>query len=122
MGVWIRNGSQPSTGVESVREPVQLLRENFIVGAEMYGGLGDRYNFGFHETSHYLAPVAAWNLPSGWTLRLSPGFGLNNNSSRFSLRWGVSREITGFGSMVVSCDWRQPVKIAKGFQRTNDQP
>jgi hypothetical protein len=42
----------------------------------------------------------AWNLPSGWTLRVSPGFGLNDNSSRFLLRWGVSREITGFGSMV----------------------
>jgi hypothetical protein len=77
-----------------------LCRENFIVGAEMYGGLGDRYSFGLHNTSHYLAPVAAWNLPSGWTLRLSPGFGLNDQSSRFLLRWGVSREITGFGSMV----------------------
>lgn len=77
-----------------------FCRENFIVGAEMYGGLGDRYSFGLHNTSHYLAPIAAWNLPSGWTLRLSPGFGLNDNSSRFLLRWGVSREITGFGSMV----------------------
>jgi hypothetical protein len=77
-----------------------FCRENFIVGAEMYGGLGDRYSFGLHNTSHYLAPVAAWNLPSGWTLRLSPGFGLNDQSSRFLLRWGVSREITGFGSMV----------------------
>ncbi len=40
----------------------------------MYGGLGDRHSFGLHETSHYLAPVIAWNLPSDWTLRLSPGF------------------------------------------------
>jgi hypothetical protein len=79
-----------------------LCRENFIVGAEMYGGLGDRYSFGLHNTSHYLAPVAAWNMPSGWTLRLSPGFGLNDQSTRFLLRWGVSREITGFGSMVSS--------------------
>jgi hypothetical protein len=79
-----------------------LCRENFIFGAEMYGGLGDRYSFGLHNTSHYLAPVAAWNLPSGWTLRLSPGFGLNDQSSRFLLRWGVSREITGFGSMVAA--------------------
>jgi hypothetical protein len=79
-----------------------LCRENFIVGAEIYGGLGDRYSFGLHNTSHYLAPVAAWNMPSGWTLRLSPGFGLNDNSTRFLLRWGVSREITGFGSMLSS--------------------
>jgi hypothetical protein len=74
--------------------------QNFIGGVEMYGGLGDRHNFGLHDTSHYLAPVLAWNLPSGWTLRISSGFGLNDNSHRFLMRWGVSREITGFGSMV----------------------
>lgn len=79
-----------------------FCRENFIAGVEMYGGLGDRYSFGLRDTSHYLAPVAAWNLPSGWTLRVSPGFGLNDNSSRFVLRWGVSREIAGFGEMVSS--------------------
>lgn len=74
--------------------------ENFILGAEMYGGLGDARSFGLHETSHYLAPVSAWNLPSGWTLRLSPGFGLNSNSHGFLLRWGVSRELPGFGEMM----------------------
>jgi hypothetical protein len=77
-----------------------LCPQNFVAGAEMYGGLGDRHHFGLRETSQYLAPVLAWNMPSGWTLRLSPGFGLNDNSHRFILRWGVSREITGFGSMV----------------------
>jgi hypothetical protein len=77
-----------------------LCPQNFIGGAEMYGGLGDRRSFGLHDTSHYLAPVLAWNLPSGWTLRISPGFGLNDNSHRCLMRWGVSREITGFGSMV----------------------
>jgi hypothetical protein len=77
-----------------------LCGQNFIVGAEMYGGLGDRHSFGLHETSHYLAPVAGWNLPSGWTLRLSPGFGLNDNSHKFLLRWGISREIDGFDQML----------------------
>jgi hypothetical protein len=77
-----------------------LCPQNFVAGAEMYGGLGDRHSFGLHDTSHYLAPVLAWNLPSGWTLRISPGFGLNVNSHPFLMRWGVSREITGFGSMV----------------------
>ncbi len=77
-----------------------LCPQNFIAGVEMYGGLGDRHNFGLHETSHYLAPVLGWNLPSGWSLRISPGFGLNDNSHRFLLRWGVSREIPGFGQMV----------------------
>ncbi len=77
-----------------------LCAENFIVGAEMYGGLGDRHSFGLKDTSHYLAPVAAWNLPSGWTLRLSPGFGLNDNSHRFLLRWGLAREFSGFGDLI----------------------
>lgn len=77
-----------------------LCRENFIVGGELYGGLGDTESFGLHETSHYLAPVAAWNLPSGWTVRLSPGFGLNDNSHRLLLRWGVSREFSSFGPMI----------------------
>lgn len=79
-----------------------FCRENFVAGAEMYGGLGDRYSFGLRDTSHYLAPVVAWNLPSNWTLRLSPGFGLNDNSHRLLLRWGVSREFSGFGSMMAN--------------------
>jgi hypothetical protein len=66
----------------------------------MYGGLGDRYSFGLNDTSHYLAPAVAWNLPSGWTLRLSPGFGLNDNSHKLLIRWGVSREISDFGGIV----------------------
>jgi len=77
-----------------------FCRENFIAAVEMYGGLGDRHSFGLHATSHYLAPVVAWNLPSDWTLRLSPGFGLNDTSHRFLLRWGVSREFSGFGEMI----------------------
>ncbi|HYL63515.1 MAG TPA: hypothetical protein VE077_12930 [Candidatus Methylomirabilis sp.] len=77
-----------------------FCRQNFIAGAELYGGLGNRYDFGLHDTSHYLAPVVAWNLPSGWTMRFSAGFGLNDNSHRVLIRWGVSREITGFGEMV----------------------
>jgi hypothetical protein len=77
-----------------------ICPENFVAGVEMYGGLGDRYHFGLHETSQYLAPVAAWNLPSGWTLRVSPGFGLNANSHQVLLRWGLSREFSGFGEML----------------------
>jgi hypothetical protein len=77
-----------------------LCPENFIAGVEMYGGLGDTESLGLHDTSHYLAPALAWNLPTGWTFRLSPGFGLNDNSHRLLLRWGVSREFDGFGEMV----------------------
>ena len=77
-----------------------FCRENVIAGVEMYGGLGDRHSFGLKDTSHYLAPVVAVNLPSDWTLRLSAGFGLNDNSHKFLLRWGVSREFAGFGQLV----------------------
>ena len=71
--------------------------QNFAAGVEMYGGLGDRYSFGLRDTSHYLAPVLSWNLPSGWNLKVSPGFGLNDNSHGFLLRWGLSYEFAGFG-------------------------
>jgi hypothetical protein len=73
-----------------------FCRENFTAGIEMYGGLGDADRFGLKDTSHYLGPVIAWNLPSGTTLRLSPTFGLNRNSHRFLLRLGVSYELPGF--------------------------
>jgi hypothetical protein len=93
-------GTSRPLALKASAKRCSFCRQNFIAGVEMYGGLGDRYSFGLHDTSHYVAPVLAWNLPSDWTLRLSPGFGLNDNSHRFLLRWGVSREISGFGGMV----------------------
>jgi hypothetical protein len=93
-------GASRPLALKASAKRCSFCRENFIAGVEMYGGLGDRHSFGLRETSHYLAPLVAWNLPSDWTLRLSAGFGLNDNSHRFLLRWGVSREITGLGSMV----------------------
>jgi hypothetical protein len=93
-------GASRPLALKASAKRCSFCRQNFIGGAEMYGGLGDRHSFGLRETSHYLAPVLGWNLPSGWTFRVSPGFGLNDNSHRLLVRWGVSREITGFGSMV----------------------
>jgi hypothetical protein len=93
-------GASRPLALKASAQHCNFCRENFIAGVEMYGGLGDRHSFGLHDTSHYLAPVIAWNLPSDWTLRLSPGFGLNDNSHRFLLRWGISREFSGFGAAV----------------------
>ena len=93
-------GASRPLGLKASIHRCSFCPENFIAGLEMYGGLGDRYSFGLHDTSHYLSPVVAWNLPSDWTLRIAPGFGLNDNSHRFLLRWGVSREFSGFGSAV----------------------
>lgn len=89
--------SRPLSLVASAKE-CRFCRENFTLGAELYGGLGDRYSFGLHDTSHYLAPTVAWHLPSGPTLTLSPAAGLNSNSHGFLLRFGVAYEINQFVS------------------------
>lgn len=77
--------------------PCNLCAENFVFGGEMYGGLGTTDQLTLHGTSHYLAPIVAWQMPSGVNFTLSPGFGLSQNSHAFILRWGVSYEITQFG-------------------------
>lgn len=91
-------GASRPLALKASSKRCSFCAENFVAGVEMYGGLGDRYSFGLNDTSQYLAPVIAWSIPSNWTLRLSPGFGLNDNSHRFLLRWGVSREFSGFGA------------------------
>lgn len=89
--------SRPLSLVASPRQ-CTFCRENFSAGAELYGGLGDRYTLGLHDTSHYLAPTMAFHLPSGPTFAVSPGFGLNSNSHGFLMRVGVSYEIDQFVS------------------------
>jgi hypothetical protein len=93
-------GASRPLRLKATPQRCNFCAENFVVGAELYGGLGDRHSFGLNDTSHYLAPVGAWNMPSGWTVRISPGFGLNDNSHRLLLRWGLSREFSGFGDLV----------------------
>ena len=93
-------GASRPLALKALPNRCNFCPENFIAGMEMYGGLGDVSSPGLHNTSHYLAPAIAWNLPSDWTFRLSSGFGLNDNSHRFLLRWGVSREFSGFGSAI----------------------
>ena len=78
-------------------ERCTFCRENFVAGVEMYGGLGDTDHFGLDGTSHYIAPLIAWNLPSGVSLRLSPGWGVNDDSHRFLLRFGASYEFPHVG-------------------------
>ena len=79
-----------------------FCRENFVAGAEMYGGLGTAASLTLSGTSHYFAPLLAWELPNGVSFRISPGIGLNDNSFRLLLRWGVTYEISGFGRKVRS--------------------
>ena len=78
-------------------ERCNLCPENFQVGVELYGGLGTHADFGLHETSHYIAPTVAWTLANGVMFKVSPGFGLTDNSAGFLMRFGVSFEIAQFG-------------------------
>jgi hypothetical protein len=72
--------------------------EKFQAGVEMYGGLGDRYSFGTHLTSHYLGPSMNWAAPHGLTFSFSPQFGLNDHSLARLYRFGISYEIDQFFS------------------------
>jgi hypothetical protein len=82
--------------------PCNFCRENFLAGIEFYGGLGTSSNFTTSGTSHYAAPILGWQLPNGATFRISPGFGLNDTSHRFLLRWSLSYELTGLGRSIRS--------------------
>jgi hypothetical protein len=70
--------------------------QNLAGGAEIFGGLGTRYNFGFDQTEQYLGPTLALNTPRGLTYKFSPEFGLNDNSAGVLWRFGVSYEIPQF--------------------------
>jgi hypothetical protein len=70
--------------------------ENFVAGMEIYGGLGTADAFTLSQTSHYIAPIVGWEIPNGVTLRVAPSLGLNGNSHRLLLRFGVSYEIGAF--------------------------
>lgn len=91
-------GASRPLSLKAIAMTCSFCRENFTAGAELYGGLGERYSFGLRDTSHYLAPVLRWQLPDGPAIKISPGFGLNENSNRFLLRFGVSYEIEQIAS------------------------
>jgi hypothetical protein len=78
----------------------RFCRENFAAGVEAYGGLGSTDQFGFTDTAQYVAPVLSWNIGNNSTLKISPGFGLTENSSRVLLRIGYTYEVNGFGRMI----------------------
>jgi len=69
-----------------------LCWNSLEVGAELYGGLGTRYEFGLKNTSQYAGPTAALRLPHGTTVSFSPQFGLNDNSLGVLWRFKVSFE------------------------------
>jgi hypothetical protein len=78
----------------------RFCRENFVAGAELYGGLGSTLEFGLHDTAHYLAPVLSWSPSNNGTFRVSPGFALNHSDSRVLIRFGYTCELQNFGSRI----------------------
>jgi hypothetical protein len=77
-----------------------LPMDNLAAGLELYGELGNSEQFGFKETSHYLAPALVWSLGKNQTVKVSPGFGLTANSDRLLLQFGYTYEIHGFGQKI----------------------
>jgi hypothetical protein len=67
--------------------------EKFSLGAELYGGLGDRYTPGLHNTSQYAGPVIGWQLPSNTRVSFEEGFGLNDYSLDHIVRVGLAYEV-----------------------------
>jgi hypothetical protein len=86
----------------------RFCRENFIVGAEMYGGLGSTLGFGLQDTASYVAPVVSWAISDNSTLRFSIGFGLTHESNPVLLRFGYSYEIQGIGNRMAKLFGRKP--------------
>ncbi|MGB2589266.1 MAG: hypothetical protein WA853_00670 [Candidatus Acidiferrum sp.] len=86
-------GTSRPLATKASPRPCFFCRENFAAGAEMYGGLGDRYSFGWRQTSQYLGPTVSFDVPKGPTITFSPSFGLNANSVGVLYRFKVSYEI-----------------------------
>ena len=74
-----------------------LCLEKLSAGAEAFGGLGDTDSLTLHDTSHYIAPIAGWQLPFG-RLSFSTGFGLTSTSLDRVYRIGWASELPQIGS------------------------
>jgi hypothetical protein len=92
-------GSRPLALAGAAKSCI-FCRENFAAGAELFGGLGSRYNFGVGQTQQYCGPTIAFNTASGFTYKFSPEFGLNDNSAGVLWRFGVSYEIQQFRDLL----------------------
>jgi hypothetical protein len=80
-------------------EACVVCPENFYLGLELYGGLGDAHSFGLRDTSHYLGPIVSWRLPNNTTIACSPGFGLNDHSTGVLWRFSIAQEFNQFGRL-----------------------
>jgi hypothetical protein len=91
-------GVSRSLGSLARGDRCRLCAENFVMGLEMYGGLGTSDSFGPDGARHYLAPVVSWRVGEGSTLKFSTGFGLTRASDRALVRVGLSYEFQTRGA------------------------
>jgi hypothetical protein len=73
------------------------LAKKFAAGIEAYGGLGTARHFTLSGTSHYVAPLFLWTLPGEVRVRVSPGWGLTDQSISTLFRIGISKDIDDIG-------------------------
>lgn len=88
--------ARPVRTAFSARE-CTFCAEKLTLGAEAYGGLGDTWSLTTRDTSHYIAPVAGWDLPHGMRLSFSAGWGLTGSSLKRLYRVGLAYEIPQIG-------------------------
>lgn len=64
-----------------------------VVGLEAYGGLGTTASDVTGATRQFIAPVIAWHVTNGSTLKFSTAFGLTNTSDKLLLRFGYTIDV-----------------------------
>ena len=91
--------TRPLRGAASSRGCI-FCAEQFVAGVEGFGGLGNTDELTLHDTSHYIALLAGWQLPGGVRLSFSPAFGLTDSSLGRIYRVGLAYEFQQIGRNV----------------------
>ncbi len=89
-------GASRSLASAGSSKDCRFCRQYFAVGAEIFGGLGTRYDFGFKGTSIYAGPTLGYAAPHNVTVTIGPDFGLNDNTARVLWRMKVAYEYSQF--------------------------
>ena len=71
----------------------RLCAENFVVGIELYGGLGSTQGVVVQEARHFVAPTVAWRVSDRSTVKVSASVGLTQVSDPLLLRVGWTYEL-----------------------------
>jgi hypothetical protein len=75
----------------------RICAENFVVGVEVYGGLGSSEGFARDQQRHFVAPAVSWRLTDHASLKVSTAIGLSQESDRVLFRVGYAYELSTRG-------------------------